>query len=362
MDNEVMDNEVMDNEVMDNEVYTPKEPNYYNYKAKNKCLLYFHQDVTSFNKVSIVAYNINNKGNSPFLNILLHKPKGENTICFPEVPVFKNFEHSELINYSKICLFGLCLIDNFDKFLNMIVFNGFYIMDNNLYLIFDITQCNIKVNDVYNNSSLWFALIDEIVNHKSICNIKIDENTTDFFTLNEDFCFLKDKDDKNYEIPIVGFISTNKEQLMFKSVFGESSKNKNAILGPYFYFTNFSNAFKSDPYECIIRFTLFMGKTKYIENKISDPIDGSEIKQQRLKDPNLDQNTERLTMRITDHDGNWSKTHNSIYLGSIELDTGKYFKNTPIIVIKDYEQQMPLSYHYVNKKTLEGNTNDYLIL
>jgi len=347
---------------MDNEEYTPKEPNYYNYKAKDRFLLYFLEDVTSFNKVNIVAYNVNNKGYNPFLNILLHKPKGENTLCLPEVPIFKNFEHSELINYSKICLFGLCFLDNFDAFLNTIVFNGFYIMDNNLYLIFDITDCNIKVNDVYNNSSLWFALIDEIVNHKNICNIKIDKNTTDLFSLNEELCFLKDKDDINYITPIVGFVSTNRNQVHFKSVFGESSQNKNAILGPYFYFTNFSNAFKSEPCECVIRFALFMGKTKYIENRINDIIDESNIKKERLQDPNLDTNIERLTIRITDHDGNWTKTYDSAYLGPIELDTGEYLKNTPIIVIKDYEQQIPLSYHYVNKKKLHENKNDYLIL
>jgi len=351
---------------MDNEEYTPKEPNYYNYKAKEECLLYFSHEIASFNKVNIFAYNVNNSGNTPFLNILLHKPKGENKISFPQVPIFKSFEPSELINYSKIYLFGLCLLDNFENFLESLIFNGFYIFDNNLYLFFDITNCNIKVNDVYNNSLLWFGLIDEIVNHKNICNIKIDEQVTNLFTLNDKLCFLNDENDESYEIPIVGFVGTNKDKASFKSIFGEPAQNKNAIFGPYFYFTNFSNVFKnsfiSEESDCIVRFVLFMGKVKYIDNNVNDTIDESDIKKIRIQDSSFDQNLERLTMRITDHDGKWSKTFDSAYLGNVELDNGEYLKDTPVIVIRDYEQQIPLGYHYINKKTLDGHDSHYSIL
>jgi len=33
-----------------------------------------------------------------------------------------------------------------------------------------------------------------------------------------------------------------------------------------------------------------------------------------------------------------------------------------MIVVKKYEQQMPLSYHYIDKKTIENDNNKYLIL
>lgn len=353
-----MVNEV--NEV--NEEYTPKKPNFYNYKAKDECLLYFSENVSSFNKVNLFAYKVTNDASVPFLNILLHKPKGENTLMLPEVPIFKNFEHTELINYAKFCLFGLCLLDNFEKFVHEIIFNGFYIFNNELYLFFDITTCKIKINDIYNNSQLWFGLVDEIVNHKNICNIKIEENVTNLFAFNDKLCFLNNENDESYEIPIVAFVPDYKCNASFKSVFGEPAQNKNAILGPYFYFTNFSNAFKRDDYDCIVRFALFMGKVKYIENHINDPIDESKVKQIRLEDSSFDQNLERLTMRITDHDGNCANTFDSAYLGNTELDNGEYMKDTPVIVLRTYEQQMPLGYHYINKKTIDGDKCDYAIL
>ena len=76
--------------------------------------------------------------------------------------------------------------------------------------------------------------------------------------------------------------------------------------------------------------------------------DSSEIKSQRLQDNNLDKNTEYLTIRISDHDGKWSHSYDSAYVGYIILDNETELKNTPIFVLKTYEQQIPLSYHYKN--------------
>jgi hypothetical protein len=361
----------MDNEV--NDVYTQAEPKYYNYKAKEHLNLYFDEDITTFNNVYISAYNVNVSSLEPFLNFLLIKSKMSDKLKFPEVPIFKHFQSNELINYSKIFLFGLFKLNDFEKFIDLIIFNGFYKFENDLYLFFDITKCTIQLNNIYSNSTTWFALIDEIVNHKNVCNIKLENKVTNLFLSNDNFCFLVDSNDNSYEIPVVSFIGTTNEKVNFKYVFGESSQNKNAILGPYFYFTNFVNSFtcqnhnfqENNEYkfnDCIIRFALFTGKVKYIENNLNDPNDESEIKKQRLEDEINDQNIERLTIRITDHDGLWSRDFNSVYLGQTELDNGMYLKNTPIFVVKEYEQQCPLSYHYINKKTLDYEKDEYGIL
>jgi len=381
MDNEVQNNEVQNNEVQNNEVveeeeeeeYIPLEPVYYNYKAEENLILYFDEKISDFNHVYICPYQVNTTLRRPFLSFLLEKSKLTNNLKLPEVPIFKHFESCELINYSKTFLFGLCNLNNFENFIDTIIFNGFYIFENNLYLFFDVTKCKIRLHDIYSNSPLWFSTIDEIVNHKHICNIKIDKNVSNFFTSNDDFCFLKDDNNNSYEIPIVSYIGTSKDLVNFKYNFGESSQNKNAILGPYFYFTNFNNAFlnantdkntntntKTEYNDCIIRFAIFAGNVKYIENNIDDPIDESEIKSQLLKDS--DSVIEQLTMRISDHDGLWAREYNSAYLGVIELDNGTYLKNTPFIVVKEYEQQLPLSYHYTNKKKLEEDKEQYSIL
>jgi hypothetical protein len=346
---------------MEEDDYTPIEPKYYNYKGKDSLLLYLTDEISSYNKVYICAYNVNNKCKMPFLNVLLHKKKQDDILMLPQVNVFKEFDNNEIINYCKIYLFGLCMLSDLNKFIETCLFNGFYLFENNLYLFFDITGCEIEINCIYSNSSLWLAMIDEIINYQKICNIKIDDNVKKLFITNNELCFLTDENNECYETPIVGFSESSKSKAHFKYVFGESMQNKNALLGPYYYFTDFKNVFKYNN-ECIIRFALFMGNVKYIENILNDPIDESEIKNERLKDSTLDQNIERLTMRISDHDGLWAKKYESAYLGYTELDNGEYLKNTPIIVIKEYEQQMPLSYHYINKNARNKEMEQYFIL
>ena len=54
-------------------------------------------------------------------------------------------------------------------------------------------------------------------------------------------------------------------------------------------------------------------------------------------------------MRISDHDGKWAETYDSSYLSNVELDNGVIFNKT-ILVLKEYEQQIPLSYHFISNK------------
>ena len=183
----------------------------------------------------------------------------------------------------------------------------------------------------------------------------------ELFINNEKFCFVVDENENSYEIPIVSYVGKPENKLNFTYVFGELANNKNGILGPYCYFTNYYNAFKSENADGIVRFAIFTGVVKYIENSLDDPIDESDIKQQRLIDPSLDQNMERLTMRISDHDGKWAKQFDSAYLGPIELDNGTQMPNTPVLAIKEHDQAIPLSYHYIDKQTLKNRYEDYFI-
>jgi hypothetical protein len=198
----------------------------------------------------------------------------------------------------------------------------------------------------------------------------IRENITNFFIQNEKFCFLVDENNKNYDIPIVCYIAKREQNINFTYIFGQTTSDKNAIFGPYYYFKNLNSAVKDceklldgnhDNYQIkdienmkvgLIRFIIFPGTIKYVENNPLDNIDESQMKKLRIEDTNLNINYERLTMRISDHDGKWSKTYDSIILGKIELDDGNYIEE-PIIAVKEYSQQIPLSYHYVNTHKLK---------
>ena len=93
-------------------------------------------------------------------------------------------------------------------------------------------------------------------------------------------------------------------------------------------------------------------RIKVIENSINNETDKSATKKERLLEPNLDSILEELTIRISDHDGKWSEYYDSVYLTQVKLDNDEYLKNTPIIVVKEYDQQVPLSCHYINNGSI----------
>jgi hypothetical protein len=367
------------------EQYNPEEPIYYNLKAKDFLLLDLPRGSIYYDNVYIAAYTINTDGECPFIRYLLTNSKVEPQLKFPRVPLFSNLNTSNLINYTQVALFGLLMLEDYELFSAATHFTGFLESNNNLYMFFDITKLNVRIDDVYKSNHLWLALMDEIVNHKCLCDIKMDHSLVNLFLCNEDLLFLVNENNENYQIPVVCYAGKPVSKLNFTFIFGEPKRDKNSILGPFYYFTDFNNAIKDGVFSenrkveykkttlltdgnngdytegGIIRFAVFVGNTKYIENKPNDPNDESDTKYERLQDENLDQNMERLTMRISDHDGNWARNYDSAYLGCNELDNGTFVEK-PLLVVKNYKQQVSLSYHLVDKKTLNGDSRDYSIL
>jgi hypothetical protein len=342
---------------------------YYNYPIKNilsKELNY----LDDIKYINLCVYNINTQGKFPFLQYLLEY-NGLNSLMMPNLSKYILFDKDSIVPYSIVYLSGLLQVDAFDNFKSQIIFDGFYEYCDNLYLFFDVTNCKYNLDEIYSNSAR-FCLIDEIINHKKVCNILIDENVINFFLDNKSLFYLFNKLNDSYELPIVGYVGKqNENKVKFTSIFGESAKDKLSILGPYFYFTDFENSInqlnslsnKNKP--GIVRFALFAGSTKYIENLPYLKIDNSVIKKQRLEDESLNIKNEYLTQKISDHDGLWSNNYDSVILNNIELDDGSFLNDTPMIVLKDYLQQIPLSYHYihVNHYTLNNNKNtNYHIL
>ena len=371
---------------METKKYTPNENenenerNYYSYRGKHFMTSEPEKDLLNYSNIHICAYTINNDGKYPFQRFLLVKEPHETELRLPNIPLLKIMGVDEFLNFAKVVLFGMMMLPDYELYNEQLEFNGFYEFDNNLYLFFDISKCNIQICDIYSTSFLWLALVDEIINYKNLCNIPINIDVTRLLEFNCELYFLTDENDNIYEIPILSYVGKPENKLNLTYVFGESAKDKSSLLGPHYYFTDFVNAVregcnndneisevKYGAYKKggIVRFAIFQGLTKYVENHPNDPIDESDTKKQRLDDALLDINMERLTMRISDHHGKWSQNYDSTFLGDIELDNGTHMKNVPMLVVKDYKQQIPLSYHYVRKTIpddLFNSSTNYKIL
>lgn len=363
---------------------------HYNYPIKTNLNKAVTTHLDNFIKINLCVYTINTSGKYPFLQYLVID-NSYNTLVFPELPVFSVLSADDLQTFSIAYLSGILKIKNSDLFHSNTEFDGFYEFNQNLYLFFDITKCSINMDSTSLSTEPKFALLDELVNHKNVCNIAVDTEISRLFISNTNMNHLYNENHEPYEIPIVGYVGkSTTAQVMFVSVFGESAKSKSACLGSYFYFTEFNNAVRDGGWSPnykprylfdklitdndhgrysrggIVRFALFTGYTKHIDNNPNDPNDESYIKQTRINDPSLNNRYEVLTLKITDHDGIWTKTYDSAYLGNVELYDGRFFEDTPLLAIKEYCQQTPLSYHFINKHTLgdkfDANNDGYGIL
>jgi hypothetical protein len=377
-------------DINNNEEFIPYEKNHYNYVEdilEEDIEVFFSNKERKYEQINICAYEVNNEGIYPFLKFLLSRDIFNEKFNFPYLPLYLDVSIEPLFNFITVHLFSILKLENFQAFKEAIKIKGLYDYNNEIYLFIDLTECKLNLNDIYYSSDVMFALLDEIINHKSICNMEIDDEVVDFFIYNNKFCYLTSDKNIRYESPTVAYVWSEEKMLNFTYIFGTSKKNNSALLGPYFYFTDYKNAthgiypnssimdstIKWDNLDYsvknntinkksgIVRFAIFTGITKYIENHPNDPVDKSDIKNQRLNDVSLNQNFERLTMRISDYDGIWSEDFDSCYLGNVELDNGEKIPYSPLFVLKNYNQQVPLSYHYINNSS-NTKIGDYSIL
>jgi hypothetical protein len=203
---------------------------------------------------------------------------------------------------------------------------GCLYQDKKLYVFYDLSSCNVRIPNAVRRNHLWFGLIDEIMNQKHICNIKVDSIVTDFFRSNTEFLFLKDDDNKNYEVPIAAYVGKELSSLGFTYVFGITKDEQKKIpSGPFYYFTNFKNSVNQAGWNKtekggVVRFALF------------------------LKNIKIEQS-------------HFEEVYDSLCL---------YDKhNNPTFVLRDYEQQTAMSYHHIDSKYLGlefDNKREYFIL
>ena len=320
--------------------YTPVEK----YKPK----IY---NVTNGTNVVLCCYKIFDTTERPFLQYLLADVNG--TLDFQRYTVsFNPFRVNDIgvdipNDTNKYELSSRKIFTIVRKFLlqttkiehHNMVYTGYKKYNGDIYFFISLSISS-KFKIFYDSQ---LCLIDEMVNIKRVYNKPIDPRVTNFVQNNmASFTILDDKNNKALEIPTAGYLGCNESNLNFTYTFGNKKSHDNTMLGPYYYFTNFENASK---YYGLVRFAIFTGHMLVKQNFPNDEIDESLLKQQRLNDQRLNHKYELMTQRITDYDGRWAANYDSVYLGHMELDDGQILKNTPVIVVKSHDQQMPLDYY-----------------
>ena len=416
------------NTQMENPSTTSTASNYYYYDIESDLLksdIENYMDTYGYETgtINLCIYQINVSGKTPFIQYILQKYNSQHKKQ-PDVIKFPTFNYVKGMDIMSYCqsildMTFICYSENMKaENKGEYVYKGFTNNNNQFQLFFDCSLYNIDVHKLYRENDLYLTLIDEIVNHQSICNFKIDEEVVDFFMNHPNFVYLVDADEYYIETPIVAYAGCNYNQLEFSSIFGISTSKPESLMGPYYYFTDYQNAIKAGgwrkmetkhsestfsdyiPREAmapaegiwankeiqnklkkssqntsqkstqkmvdydehgrfikggLIRFAIFPGNTKVTTNCIENSTDKSQITQNMLE---LDSSTmeyinARNAIRFSDRDALWTQKYDSVYVGPMGLDNGDTYQEAPMWVLKDYEQQIPLTIHSIDKRTLK---------
>jgi hypothetical protein len=246
------------------------------------------------NEIYLCGYTINNKNILPFNQFLLFKTP-ENTLVLPKFTVPRKSPAN--------------ILDLATEYISQILntkdytYKGYNKYNDCVYLYFDFTKSDLNVNTTSREKcSIWYALVDELLNVKHVCGLPIDLAVTDYFNHHLELLFLKDSSDKSYEIPMIAYASVNKQMLTYTHAFG-IKKIPHSLLGTHYYFTNYENSLKCGT-DGFCRFALFTLRMWVI-------VDNS-----------------------FDYDDTWSNI-----VDSVQDVSGQ------IIAVKNHNQQIPLSYH-----------------
>lgn len=295
-------------------------------------------------KAILVEYCVNTSASKPFL--MFNLCNIDNEIGFGEINITKQ-----------------------DNFKNKENYHGYYSIDNKTYLFY--TFENTEERRLHKSSDTnTICLVHDICNTQSVYGKKIIQSTIDFLILNEHFIRLEEESGELIDTPISGYFGSYWKRIAVTAALGPFVMTPYASLGPYYYFSNYKRALefatidKTQAFNDksslnltrgdtniytkggIVLFAIFLGRTKVLLNREIDDKDTSKYSRE-LSKKNIFVDK---TLRIRDNDGLWTINYDSVITtafpvfkyGDSELDLD------PQIVIKNFSQQTPVSYVYID--------------
>lgn len=274
---------------------------YYSYQAE-KYLNLDENNLEDAKSFTLIVYTINTDLDVPFIQFLF---------CKDQDAKLTFIEFKKKYNVMSQALEIMQEITKTFKLNLPFEYKGYTRLEDAAFLFFELQPIDCHI--LFSINDLCFMIVDEILNEtKTIFPIK--QKVRSFFRENIEFCLLVDEQENCFEIPCVVFAGYRKKKLEFYATFGNppTSFSSNQYL-----FKDYDSACE-DAYNAalingdynyggIVRFAILTGKTEYInQNEI------------------IDQHHAVETLIINRGD---NKVH---------------------ILLKHYEQQCPLTLHYIN--------------
>ena len=306
-------------------------------------------------KFKFIIYQINNFNTLPFLTYLLYKKNTKEDK--EEHLILTEIETDNIKKKSKE------IVDNiiFENYKEKPKYKGYKEYKNQFYLFFEHSPKEEQLIENIKRKNRWFwAVVYELVNTKKVLNFPIQEDVIEFFLNNLNITQIYTEDNvTTYEIPIIAYHGSHYKKINFVAIFGVTRASSEASLGPFYYFGPYDNAVRYSMFTIskkpmiiggksitvdeegrhdkggLVRFVIFLGKNK-IFNEEEGFIKKSIIT--NVKEAFID----------------WNENYNSAFTGLYnKIIEGKPVTIYSKYVVKQYEQLIPLSYHYINTDTDE---------
>ena len=350
----------------------------YTYKI-NDIIIPHHPPPTKDGKtINLCVYNINHQFNRPFLSFLLYKYPPDFEIT-PDLLVLPHFVSNgdnifELANKE--------LEKVFKEWDHSAEYKGYIERDGEYYLFYEKIMTEVYLFNQSRSESWWWCIGAEIINLKQVLNFPVHKKVTELFIKNPLLLVLFNTKEEKIEVPEIAFHGSYYKTVTFISIFGLARSSPVASMGPYYYFGTYKRAGRyalwtvarsgvRHPIEVegelitaddngrftkggLVRFALFMGKTKVFLNRASDLNDPSTITQNELEVRNqyvLD------TAKLRDVNARWIADNDSTFVGTFLLGENKRVMQ-PQMTVKNYNQQIPLSYHYVDTEQAKDKNRE----
>ena len=332
-------------------------------------------------KIHLCIFNVNESSHLPFLQYYLYKYSQEHKdyMIFP----YKRFDGTKnVLSFSDTFARKLTSSIPLPKLTSI----GYIQGAHDVYMFYDIGQIEHTVIDKFRSDEWWWVLISEIVNFKKMTNFPIHASVTALFLTHPQLIFLHNDEGNEIETPTVAYHGTYYQLLSFIKSYGLKASTVNAMMGPYYYFGSFRKSVRYAGWTStytpryidgklvtdsdgryiettelehgnpggILRFALFLGNMKAFLNHPSDTDDESARYAEQMKDVRK-RSWETKILKMHDHSGAWAEHYDSVYVGRAKLDGGALFMSNPEYVVRQFDQQIILSYHFLDRTTLKAN-------
>jgi len=261
------------------------------------------------------------------------------------------------------------------------VYQGYYTFGGDTYVFVELKGTHTV--ELYTVKDARISCtVDDICNTGMVYNMSIDRQARTFFLQNDQFIRLSNPDGELIDTPATGYFGSYWKRIAVTAALGPFVMTPYASLGPYYYFSGFDRAMRFAVGDWskgevgksrslaltrddtgiftkggIVKFALFLGRSKVLLNRPSDPDDDSEFTTDYAKRSEF----VRATMKIRDNDGTWTKEYDSAlttaYPGFDKLDAVQDLD--PQIVLRSYSQQAPVSYVYIDTSGVEPTGEEW---